>query len=99
MLDFNFYSPTEMVFGKNAEAKLGEYTKKYGGTKVLLVYGSERVVKSGLMATAEKSLAEAVQNYRYQVEAYANALSRIFEKPIKRACLYFFRLNRCVDID
>jgi len=59
MLDFNFYSPTEMVFGKGAEAKLGEYTKKYGGSKVLLVYGSERVVKSGLMATAEKSLAEA----------------------------------------
>lgn len=40
----------------------------------------------------------AVQHYRNQVEAYAFALSRIFEKPIKRACLYFFHSHQCVDI-
>lgn len=43
-------------------------------------------------------LEAAVLNYQYQVQAYADALSRIFEKPIKRACLYFFQLNQCVDI-
>lgn len=46
----------------------------------------------------EKNLDEAVRNYSDQVNAYADALSRIFEKPIKRSCLYFFKLNRCVDI-
>lgn len=46
----------------------------------------------------EAGLDTAVQTYQYQVEAYADALSRIFEKPIKRACLYFFHLNQCVDI-
>ena len=46
----------------------------------------------------EGGLDKAVQNYRFQVEAYADALSRIFEKPVKRACLYFFSLNQCVDI-
>ena len=46
----------------------------------------------------ESTLDVAIQNYKYQVLAYADALSRIFETPIKRACLYFFRLNQCVDI-
>jgi ATP-dependent helicase/nuclease subunit A len=46
----------------------------------------------------DADLDSKVQNYKYQVEAYADALSRIFEKPIKRSCLYFFRLNRCVDL-
>ena len=46
----------------------------------------------------EARLETAVQNYRYQVQAYADALRRIFEKPIKRACLYFFQINQCVDI-
>lgn len=53
-------------------------------------FKTDRISKTGLDA--------AVQTYQYQVEAYADALSRIFEKPIKRACLYFFNLNECVDI-
>ena len=40
----------------------------------------------------------AVQNYRYQLQAYADALARIYDKPVKRACLYFFSLNQCIDI-
>ena len=46
----------------------------------------------------EAELDLTVRNYTYQVETYADALSRIFEKPIKRSCLYFFRLNCCVDV-
>lgn len=53
-------------------------------------FKTDRITEAGLNA--------AVQTYQYQVEAYADALSRIFEKPIKRACLYFFNLNQCVDI-
>lgn len=47
---------------------------------------------------AQKNLDTAVENYKYQVKAYADALSRIFEKPVKRACLYFFQLHQCIDI-
>ena len=47
--NFNFYSPTEVVFGKETHKKTGAYVKKYGGTRVLLVYGSQRIVKDGLM--------------------------------------------------
>lgn len=54
--DFNYYSPTEVVFGKGAHKKTAAYVKKYGGTKVLIVYGSERVVKNGLVKEITDSL-------------------------------------------
>lgn len=40
----------------------------------------------------------AAQRYRPQVEAYADALRRIFKKPIKKTCLYFFQLEQFVDM-
>ena len=46
----------------------------------------------------EQTVSAAVEEYRYQVEAYAESLRRIFGKPVKQACLYFFRLNRFFDI-
>lgn len=30
--NFNYYSPTEVVFGKGTHAQTGAYVKKYGGT-------------------------------------------------------------------
>lgn len=47
--NFNFYSPTEVVFGRETHKKTAAYVKKYGGTRVLLVYGSRRIVKDGLL--------------------------------------------------
>lgn len=37
------------------------------------------------------------QKYRSQVISYADALSKIFKKPINSAMLYFFALNKFVD--
>lgn len=45
----------------------------------------------------EESIGMAAQNYRPQVEAYSQALSRIYEMPVKRTCLYFFSLERFVE--
>lgn len=47
--NFTFYSPTEIVFGRGTHTQAAEYIRKYGGSRVLVVYGSERVVKSGLL--------------------------------------------------
>lgn len=33
MDNFQFYSPTEFIFGKETEAQAGEMVKKYGGKK------------------------------------------------------------------
>ena len=59
MLNFNFYSPTEFVFGKGRAAEAGHFVKKYGGTKVLIHYGGGSAVKSGLIDTVKKSLCDA----------------------------------------
>ena len=46
----------------------------------------------------EETLPDTVDRYRLQVQTYGEALSRIFEKPIKAQYLYFFRLNRFVEV-
>lgn len=56
MDNFQFWSPTEFVFGKNTETESGRYVKKYGGTKVLVHYGSNSAVKSGLLDRVTESL-------------------------------------------
>ena len=56
MDNFNFYSPTEFVFGRDREYECGKYVKKYGGTKVLIHYGGGSAVKSGLLDRVKASL-------------------------------------------
>ena len=46
----------------------------------------------------EASLPTAVEKYKTQVLAYDNALSRIYQLPIKSTLLYFFGLDRIVEI-
>ncbi|MDA3955272.1 iron-containing alcohol dehydrogenase [Oceanispirochaeta sp.] len=47
MVNFNFYAPTEIEFGKDAELKVGGFVKKYGKT-VLLHFGKGHIKKTGL---------------------------------------------------
>ena len=56
MDNFNFYSPTEFIFGRDTENECGKYVKKYGGTKVLIHYGGGSAVKSGLLDRVKSSL-------------------------------------------
>ena len=49
MVDFNYYTPTEVVFGKESEEKVAQMVKKYGGSKVLVHYGGKSAQKSGLL--------------------------------------------------
>ncbi len=56
MLNFDFYSPTHFVFGKDTESRAGEMVKRFGGTKVLIHYGGGSVVRSGLLDRVKKSL-------------------------------------------
>lgn len=56
MNSFNFLSPTEFVFGKDRENECGKYVRKYGGSKVLIHYGSGSVVRSGLLDRVKQSL-------------------------------------------
>ena len=49
MKNFNFYAPTEVVFGDQSEEQVALLVKKYGGTKVLVHYGGKSAVRSGLL--------------------------------------------------
>ena len=49
MKDFNYYAPTEVVFGKQSEEQVASLIRKYGGKKVLVHYGGSSAVKSGLL--------------------------------------------------
>lgn len=56
MDNFTFYSPTFFSFGKGAENDTGKYVKRFGGTRVLIHYGSGSAVKSGLIDRVKESL-------------------------------------------
>ena len=49
MKDFNYYTPTQVAFGRSAEERLPELVKHYGGTKVLVHYGGGSAKRSGLL--------------------------------------------------
>ncbi|MCD8093887.1 MAG: iron-containing alcohol dehydrogenase [Bacteroides sp.] len=49
MKDFNYYAPTQVVFGAGSEEQTGKLVKQYGGTKVLVHYGGKSAERSGLL--------------------------------------------------
>jgi Uncharacterized oxidoreductases, Fe-dependent alcohol dehydrogenase family len=59
MIDFNFVSPTKIIFGHGAESKIGALLKDYGFKNVLLVYGSASIKLNGLYGKVVAWLDEA----------------------------------------
>lgn len=58
MNSFTYHIPTEIVFGKDSESKVASLIRKYGGSRVLIVYGGGSVVRSGLLERVCKTLEE-----------------------------------------
>ena len=46
----------------------------------------------------EETIKQVADGYRNQLQAYADALSRVYQKPVKQAMLYFFRLGEFVSL-
>lgn len=46
----------------------------------------------------EENVGAVAKGYFDQVQAYANALGRIYQLPIKKALLYFFQMNQFVQV-
>ena len=57
--NFEYYSPTRVVFGRGTEQKVGALIREYGGTRVLVVYGGKSAVRSGLLGRVNAALDEA----------------------------------------
>ena len=69
MQSFSFCSPTEIAFGKGEEEKTGQLAKKYGGTKVFVVYGGGSVEKSGLL----KKIADSLETEKLRYHMFGGA--------------------------
>ncbi len=63
MQNFNYYAPTQVVFGRDTENKTAALVQKYGGSKVLLHYGGQSAIKSGLLSRIQQSLDAADIQY------------------------------------
>lgn len=59
MQAFEFNCTTRVLFGKATECRVGEEIKAWGGSRVLVHYGSASARKSGLLDRVEHSLKEA----------------------------------------
>ena len=63
MQNFKYYAPTYVAFGKDTQRQVADLIKKYGGTKVLLHYGGQSAIKSGLLPQVEADLKAAGIEY------------------------------------
>ncbi|MDR9500464.1 MAG: iron-containing alcohol dehydrogenase [Desulfurivibrionaceae bacterium] len=56
MYDFEFHNPTKIIFGRGKEEEIGAVLNRDGIGKVLLVYGSSSIQKSGLLERLKENL-------------------------------------------
>lgn len=56
MENFKFWSPTEFIFGRDTQKETGKALKRYGAAHVMIVYGSDRIRKDGLLGQITASL-------------------------------------------
>lgn len=59
MLDFTYYTPTKVFFGRDKHKEVGTIIKSYGYTNIMMQYGKESIKKTGLYDEVIKSLFDA----------------------------------------
>lgn len=74
MLNFQYYSPTEILFGEKKTQLVANLIAKYRGSKVLIVIGQKYVLNSGLLFNVVKSLENL--NIKYEI------LSGVQQNPL-----------------
>lgn len=80
MKSFIYYTPTEVVFGKGSESKVGNLVKQFGGKKVLLHYGGKSAERSGLLDRVCGALdAEGVKYVKLGGVVPNPRLSKVYE--------------------
>lgn len=61
---FKYHAPTDVIFGKDTENKVGQLCRKYGASKVLVHYGGNSAVRSGLIDRVCASLTASGLDYK-----------------------------------
>ena len=88
MENFVQYAPTEIVFGRGTEERAGEEVKKWGGSNVLIVFGSDRVKRNGLLGRVEKSLSDQGISFREFGGVLPNPRLAHAEEGVQKAIIY-----------
>ena len=65
MINFDFYTPTKILFGADRESEVGKQVAAFGGHKVMIVFGKRggHIETSGLLDLVHKSLSDAGLSY------------------------------------
>lgn len=53
-----FYAPTKVIFGEDTEQQIGKIIADYGFRKVLIHYGGQSALRSGLIDTVKQALTD-----------------------------------------
>ena len=85
MREFTFHSPTEVVFGRGAQALVCDLVRKYGGKRVLVVYGGGSVERSGLLSELEGLLGASKLAYKLYGGVKPNPIANHVREGVRTA--------------
>lgn len=85
MQNFTYFVPTKIEFGKGCENEVAKSIIEFGGSRVFIVHGSNRVIENGLMDKITKILDEAKLEYTIVGGVVANPLLSFAYDAIKKA--------------
>lgn len=63
MINFEFYNPTKVIFGKDTENLVGREIKALGYKKILIHFGGKSIIENGLLERVHKNLEESGIKY------------------------------------
>lgn len=85
MRAFTYYAPTRILFGSGTQRRAAGELKALGADRVLIVYGSQRVVNSGLIAQVTDTLKEEGIAWELLGGVVANPRLSLARKGVQRA--------------
>ncbi|NLX78182.1 MAG: iron-containing alcohol dehydrogenase [Clostridiaceae bacterium] len=83
MINFEFYCPTKVFFGRGQHKRVGEIIRNYGFKKVLLHYGGGSIKKTGLYDEVVKALNDAGIDFVELGGAQPNPVLGLVKKGIE----------------
>ena len=84
--NFEYYTPTRILFGRNTEDQVTDLIKRYGGSRVLLHYGGQSAIKSGLIARVKSAL-DAAGLFHVELGGVVNLRGKTFCSRRKIFCI------------
>ena len=85
MQNFVYYAPTEVIFGKDAEAQTAAAVSRWNGSRVLIVYGGGSVRRSCLLQRIQSELDAADIAWTEIGGVQPNPRLSLAEKGVKQA--------------